>query len=128
MYSMVGHSEQFPNFYLSKKWLIPAMLGILIGETIYNLRAILDYLVYELAILDSGQIQKGTQFPIEDTESEFDSQSYLLSSVWEFKTPAEFSGKQDYWIKHQLFDIALPHEGAFLLSFRAGMEALWREL
>jgi len=49
--------------------LIPAMLGILIGETIYNLRATLDYLVYELAILDSGQIQKDTQFPIEDTES-----------------------------------------------------------
>lgn len=41
--------------------------SILVGECIYNLRAALDYLIYELAILDSRQIQKGTQFPIEDT-------------------------------------------------------------
>jgi hypothetical protein len=47
--------------------IIPKKFGILIGETIYNLRAALDYLVYELAILDSGQTQKETQFPIEDT-------------------------------------------------------------
>lgn len=48
--------------------LIPPVFGILVGETIYNLRAALDYLVYELAILDSGQVQEGTQFPIEGTE------------------------------------------------------------
>lgn len=42
--------------------------SILLGETVYNLRAALDYLIYELAILDSCQVQKGTQFPIEDTE------------------------------------------------------------
>jgi hypothetical protein len=41
----------------------PARFGILVGETIYNLRAALDYLVYQLAISDSGMIQKGTQFP-----------------------------------------------------------------
>ena len=39
----------------------------MVSETIHNLRAALDYLIYELAILDSGQIQQGTQFPIEDT-------------------------------------------------------------
>lgn len=45
---------------------VPAIFSILVGESIYNLRASLDYLVYELAILDSGSIQHGTQFPIED--------------------------------------------------------------
>ena len=48
---------------------VPAIFSILVGESIYNLRASLDYLVYELAILDSGMIQKGTQFPIEDTKN-----------------------------------------------------------
>jgi hypothetical protein len=49
------------------RMLIPSILNILVRETIYNLRAALDYLVYELALLDSGQPQEGTQFPIEDT-------------------------------------------------------------
>lgn len=47
--------------------LLPPIFGIVAGESIYNLRASLDYLVYELAILDSGSTQKGTQFPIEST-------------------------------------------------------------
>jgi hypothetical protein len=51
---------------------IPPIVSILIGETIYNLRAALDYLVYELAILDSGKIQKRTQFPIEDRKEGWD--------------------------------------------------------
>ena len=40
-------------------------ISVLIGEAIYNLRAALDYLVYELAKLDSGAEQHGTQFPID---------------------------------------------------------------
>ncbi len=44
----------------------PHLLSILVGETIYNLRAALDYLIYELALLDSGRIRNNTQFPIED--------------------------------------------------------------
>src|SRR5436309_1128025 len=44
---------------------VPPICSILIGETIYNQRAALDYLIYELALLDSGRIQDGTQFPIE---------------------------------------------------------------
>lgn len=43
----------------SPKW------TVLVGETIYNLRAALDYLVYELAWLDSGQRQRDTQFPVD---------------------------------------------------------------
>ena len=48
----------------------PEQIGILVGEICYNLRASLDYLVYELAILDSGVVQDDTQFPIYDKEDE----------------------------------------------------------
>jgi hypothetical protein len=50
---------------------LPQRFSILIGETIYNLRAALDYLVFDLAILDSGTPKKGTQFPIDNTEEDF---------------------------------------------------------
>lgn len=46
-------------------------LSIVIGEIIYNLRSVLDYLVYDLARFDSGELQDGTQFPIEDTVEGF---------------------------------------------------------
>jgi len=49
----------------------PLIYGVLVGEVCYNLRAALDYLVYELAINDSGQLQEGTQFPIEDSPDDF---------------------------------------------------------
>ena len=45
--------------------------SVLIGEIVYNLRDALDYLVYALAWLDSGQPQDGTQFPTDDTPAEF---------------------------------------------------------
>ena len=44
--------------------LIPPLVSILVGEIVYNLRAALDYLIYELAFLDSGVRQEKTQFPI----------------------------------------------------------------
>jgi hypothetical protein len=47
------------------------MFSILVGEVCYNLRAALDYLVFELAKLASGAEQKRTQFPIEDDPAEF---------------------------------------------------------
>jgi hypothetical protein len=47
-------------------------LPVLIGEIAYNLRSALDYLVFELAKLDSGSEQSGTQFPIEDDPSRFE--------------------------------------------------------
>jgi len=50
---------------------IPPLASILCGETVYNLRASLDYLIYALAILDTSEIQYGTQFPIDDTEDRF---------------------------------------------------------
>jgi len=50
----------------------PLLFSILVGEICYNLRGALDYLVHELAQLDSGALQDGTQFPIEDREDRFD--------------------------------------------------------
>jgi hypothetical protein len=50
---------------------LPATYSIIVGEIVYNLRAALDYLVYELACFDSKQDVEGTQFPIEDSEIQF---------------------------------------------------------
>jgi len=50
----------------------PPILPILIGETIYNLRAALDYLVYELFYLDTGETTNITKFVIEDSEQSWD--------------------------------------------------------
>lgn len=47
---------------------VPAMVAIRIGETIYNLRAALDYLIYEMSILDSGKPANRSQFPLESTK------------------------------------------------------------
>jgi hypothetical protein len=58
---------------LSPSLSVPARLSLPVSDCIHNLRAGLDYLVYELAILDSGWIKDGTQFPIEDDPNVFDS-------------------------------------------------------
>jgi len=50
---------------------VPLLFSILVVEICYNLRAALDYLIFELARLDSGQVQNGTQFPIEDRPKNF---------------------------------------------------------
>ena len=49
----------------------PARIPVLVGEIAYNLRSALDYLIFELAKLDSGIPQKGTQFPIVNTPKQF---------------------------------------------------------
>ena len=51
--------------------LVPLALSLPVSDCIHNLRATLDYLVYELAILDSGIVQEKTQFPIEDDPEVF---------------------------------------------------------
>jgi len=61
---------------------VPSIIEILIGEIIYNLRAALDYLVYELAHFDSGSIVDHTQFLIEDCPKDFRSKrNYRLKGV-----------------------------------------------
>jgi len=47
-------------------------IGILVGEMFYNLRCALDYLVFELAKIDSGSPQYETQFLIEDSKEGFE--------------------------------------------------------
>jgi hypothetical protein len=49
----------------------PPIVSVLLGEIVYNLRSALDYLAFELARHDSGQIQENTQFPIDDTPEKF---------------------------------------------------------
>jgi hypothetical protein len=44
---------------------VPFEAAVLVSAIIHHLRAPLDYLVYELALEDSGIIQNGTQFIIE---------------------------------------------------------------
>jgi hypothetical protein len=50
---------------------IPPRCNILTGEAINCLRSALDYLVANLAELDSGAVQPRTQFPIESTSDGF---------------------------------------------------------
>lgn len=45
---------------------LPVELPLVVSDAIHNLRAALDYIVYELALHDSGKVQDGTQFIIED--------------------------------------------------------------
>ena len=45
---------------------VPNILPVIVSDAVHNMRAALDYLVYELARHDSGKIQNGTQFLIED--------------------------------------------------------------
>lgn len=49
-------------------------LSIYAGECIYNLRAALDYLAFNLAWLDSGVEQHQTQFPIVEKQSSWKEQ------------------------------------------------------
>jgi hypothetical protein len=57
----------------------PMSIAIRIGEICYNLRTALEYLVFELAKLDSGIVQHRTQFPIEDTRRGFEGR---IKSGW----------------------------------------------
>jgi len=50
---------------------IPPDIPRLSSETIGHLRSALDYLVYQLAWLDSGQVQEMTQFPVETKAETF---------------------------------------------------------
>jgi hypothetical protein len=53
--------------------------SVLVGEIVYNLRSALDYLIFELATLDSGAIIDGTQFPIENRKKGF---KWRLNGGW----------------------------------------------
>jgi hypothetical protein len=63
--------KSITNLSLPTETFYGMQFGILMGEICYNLRSALDYLVFELAILDSGAEQSGTQFPIMDAKEDF---------------------------------------------------------
>jgi hypothetical protein len=46
-------------------------MSITIGEAVYNLRAALDYIVYDLACMAARKHVAGTQFPIEESSAGF---------------------------------------------------------
>jgi hypothetical protein len=72
----VGLHPHFPNAFTCQRKGppyegIPSIISILVGEAIYNLRAALDYLAFELARVDSGNVQESTQFLICDSQKDF---------------------------------------------------------
>jgi len=79
------HEDAPDNFMVQfdKSLVVPLALSLPVGDSIYNLRSALDYVVYELAILDSGKGQEHTQFPIVDCENNFDEQKHHLRGLHE---------------------------------------------
>lgn len=69
----IAVDSSVPDIHVPAKFgtLIPVSFPILIGEIAQHLRAILDYLVYRLAELDSGSPQERTQFPVYDCPEQF---------------------------------------------------------
>ena len=51
----------------------PARLGVLIGDTVHNLRSALDHLMWQVTLLDGGTPNDSTQFPIASkSKAQFD--------------------------------------------------------
>lgn len=73
----IDNDSSIPDIFVPSKPdnLIPVSFPILVGEIAQHLRTTLDYLVYRLAILDSGPSQEFTQFPVADTPDKFKIQS-----------------------------------------------------
>ena len=69
---------------------------VLIGEIIYNLRSALDYLIFEMAFLDSGAEQQGTQFPIEHKPAGFNRRRNTLLKGLRVKHIASIEALQPY--------------------------------
>ena len=73
------------------------MISVVSGEVLYNLRAALDYLVFELAKLDSGGVeQDGTQFPIEDSVGHFTARRKTFLKGFSDEHVAVIEGYQPY--------------------------------
>ena len=77
---------------------IPTRLGVLVGDCLNSLRSCLDYLVGELAELDSGEARQRTQFPVEQSQEAFRSrrQTFLRgvsdSNVAQIEALQPYSG------------------------------------
>jgi hypothetical protein len=102
----------------------PPELSVIAGEVVYNLRTALDYLVFQLAFADSGEVKKGTQFPIEDTPEGFRgrTRSYLKGVSKEHIAAIEslqpYNGHE--WLRFlRNVSNADKHKGLQLLGFIA---------
>ena len=66
------YPEQPPRFRIPRHGpRAPHEVSILVGEAIQAMRRALDYLVYEIAFLDSGIEQDDTQFPVDQSPRRF---------------------------------------------------------
>jgi len=63
------------NFRFVVRKEVPAHFGPWIGDVIYNLRAALDYAVYELTIAHTGHALDGTAFPVCSSQQQWDQHS-----------------------------------------------------
>ena len=84
----------------------PPMLPVIVSDAIQNLRMALDYIVYELAIKDSGQPQDGTQFLIEGCKG-FRKKGSHCPTCGLGKTPHGFEFRRHSYLK----GISTPHIG-----------------
>jgi hypothetical protein len=100
-----------------KSLVVPLALSLPVADCIYNLRSALDYLVYELAISDSGKVQEQTQFPIVDCEKNSNAQKYRFRGLHEHHIRA-IEALQPYrgteWTK-TLRDISNPDKHRHLI-------------
>jgi hypothetical protein len=107
----------------------PKNTNILIGEVIYNLRAALDYMVYEMAIFDSGQPQEHTQFPIVTDSKNFSPEAkkslkgISLQHIAEIEVLQPFSGCN--WTA-ELRDLSNPDKHRHLVPAVGNGEHLFR--
>jgi hypothetical protein len=108
-----------------KSLVVPLALSLPVSDCIYNLRSALDYLVYELAISDSGKVQEQTQFPIVDCEKNFNEQKYRLRGLHEHHIRA-IEALQPYkgieWTK-TLRDISNPDKHRHLIPVQVQRSA-----
>ena len=103
---------------------IPTRFSVLIGEIASDLRASLDYLVFELAILDTGSEQKQTQFPVEDAPEKFRGNCQRFLKGINKAHTAAIERLQPYngadWTK-QLVAISNPHKHRHLIISNQGV-------
>lgn len=78
------------------QYVVPLRWAIIIGEILYNLRSALDYLIYELTIIDSGVEKNGTQFPIESTKDGFGGRGNTYLKGLSVKHKADIEALQPY--------------------------------
>jgi hypothetical protein len=88
-------------------------VSITSGETIYNLRAALDYIIFDLARIQAGKPVGGTQFPIDETPAVFESRITGRNKKGERTdedlgaAAAEFAARENFFTYDELFRLAL---------------------